>query len=1320
MKSVRYQSLRRSAAPSAPPKRPTLVALARSAFAHQGHLLATHQVTALICCSLVICSLLSPALLLYFAPDGPTSAVARRGRGELLWELEGMKSQGIIWSEDEVCWDRLAAYYEAREIGHRARVVRMEQILVSAPSGSAGSGALGKRTLHHSLQVQAELERRLLADEIEGLTCVRDEGGRCAIASPASWWASEMDLLADTDVHSTLSLPSPYSTSSNHSLPLTTTNTLVGVGRDLRGTVKGAQFLAMTFFLEDSSADVVLKGIGTRTEEEARERSNTAWRKAVRDVVAGKGWSRPGVEQMGKTRDARGPGRRIILKHLPHLPVHSNPRLFEDVLFAIGYAIVGLYVLTKTKGTNQVHSKFGLTLTGVVELLLSGIMSLSICWLTNISIGLVPCQTVSRKLIPFLVLVCGIDNMFVLTASISGTSINLAVPERVAAGLAAVGLSTTLTLLVELSLATVLLRLISVQVIRELITFACVVLAVDYFMGFYFFTTILSIDIERLELADIISQGSRSQMTSPPSPSADSSQQLETAPTETLSSILTTIRSSLLARAARTSTFSFLFFINILLYSLYGADHYLPAFCSETALAKERPLLSPSLSTEFVGSIMNFRSGRESDIARGAGEAFWRLINPGNSSSVHVYVEPVTVIKFHDDGLAAPESAGNFVAAGQSMGITLALLLLPIAVTTFLLYLILLYLLKDAELLVNRRTKSTTSGVEKQEKPEAGVDLIALRGEHEADVEVVASSRDLVVSWAGLDDSVSVWRRSGDSTSNFEAYHLPIPITAEPASLILLALDGEGKFCAAATMTGRLVAWSLDRKLLIDFSMAPSMSLTLATHLFPSPVRPRGTPAPPGANPRVERYGFFSAHQDGTLALWDCTGCTASIIVPARPAVEGVKVRNFVVASPGTSSWPLFARFYSTGRLEVFKTQGGDSWDAWASVFDHSTTTPSDPITALSFGEFALDSSLTLNPQGKAILVVGTLSGLVSLFDLEEDCRLCTVTEMPGAVRQIRVTPALETKCPTCGEILSDGFFVMCSTRQLLSLLRVSATGCTCTISPSSHGLIRTSSTGSLRTPRKQSQARRSSNSPHPNGLVAKIDDGLASPAPAKGFRVRRGVADDDSCDSDETEWSEFHVQLVNSTVTDERGGWELVSPRIVGVRRRRATKEERETRMSTSRSAGPCATSWEVWSMATGERGSQDGKEEGSTTLDLLLSRAAAVAISSSSNHQREPITNGRIHSPESLRQRFTSPSKPGRSTTTARAQKGSNSPSVHFADVDLPVDLPFSRARPIISALGGDSLVVGFGNAVGIITPRKPGSPGQGLLALPRRLSR
>jgi hypothetical protein len=414
-------SLRRrpSDVPSAPPPRQPLLSrlseLSQGLFWRQGYLLATNQIAALLFASLLICSLLYPGLSLYFSPDGPTNAIIRRGRGEMVWELEGLKRQGVIWNEDEVCWDRLVQYYEARGIGRRARVVRMEQVLVSAgPVRRSGTGALSKRTLHQTLQAQKELERRLLGGEVAGLTCVRD-GDRCMSSSPANWWSTEGDLLADDDVHRTLSLPGPR-IGNDSKLPLTTTNTLVGVGRDRRGTVKGAHFLTMTFYLEDTSSDLVLQARGTITEESSRDRAKVAWRDAVRDVMGGRGWEQE-MDQMGTAREGRGQGRRVILKvstisapgervganervliqHLPHLLVHSNPRLLEDVLFGIGYVVVGIYVFWTMNQMHQVYSKVGLMFTGLVELIASGIMSLSVCWLLGINMSLVPWYVILKS-----------------------------------------------------------------------------------------------------------------------------------------------------------------------------------------------------------------------------------------------------------------------------------------------------------------------------------------------------------------------------------------------------------------------------------------------------------------------------------------------------------------------------------------------------------------------------------------------------------------------------------------------------------------------------------------------------------------------------------------------------------------------------------------------------------------------------------------------------------------------------------------------------------------------------------------------------------
>lgn len=210
-----------------------------SAFHQLGLLLSTHQIPSLLLCALVICSLLTPTLLLYFESATPTSPTffTASHTPQLPWDAEGLQRQGLIKSEDQVCWDRLTAYYAHREIG--ARVVVVEQLLVSSAGGGRGGwrggGALTKSTLHRAMLVQRELERRLLAGDVEGLGCIRDAGGRrCAVASPAEWWESEAMLINDDDVHATLSLPpSTRRTGSRPvEVPLTSSNTLVGIGRD--------------------------------------------------------------------------------------------------------------------------------------------------------------------------------------------------------------------------------------------------------------------------------------------------------------------------------------------------------------------------------------------------------------------------------------------------------------------------------------------------------------------------------------------------------------------------------------------------------------------------------------------------------------------------------------------------------------------------------------------------------------------------------------------------------------------------------------------------------------------------------------------------------------------------------------------------------------------------------------------------------------------------------------------------------------------------------------------------------------------------------
>lgn len=129
------------------------------------------------------------------------------------------------------------------------------------------------------------------------------------------------------------------------------------------------------------------------------------------------------------------------------------------------------------------------------------------------------------------------------------------------------------------------------QVIRQIVTFSAVVLIVDHFLDMTFFTTILSIDIQRLEvrfhlellptqanlsllqLADLITRNlGHRHMPSTPSEIDDSelppSLHEPTSRITQLRSLLATAKTGLRDRAARTATFGIVFFIDASLYVL--------------------------------------------------------------------------------------------------------------------------------------------------------------------------------------------------------------------------------------------------------------------------------------------------------------------------------------------------------------------------------------------------------------------------------------------------------------------------------------------------------------------------------------------------------------------------------------------------------------------------------------------------------------------------------------------------------------------------------------------------------------------------------
>uniref|UniRef100_A0A7N6AEB9 Sterol regulatory element-binding protein cleavage-activating protein n=1 Tax=Anabas testudineus TaxID=64144 RepID=A0A7N6AEB9_ANATE len=146
---------------------------------------------------------------------------------------------------------------------------------------------------------------------------------------------------------------------------------------------------------------------------------------------------------------------------------------------------------------DMVKSKWGLALAAVVTVLSSLLMSVGLCTL----FGLTPTLN-GGEIFPYLVVVIGLENVLVLTKSVVSTPVDLEVKLRIAQGLSNESWSIMKNMATELCI--ILIGYFTlVPAIQEFCLFAVVGLVSDFFLQMFFFTTVLSIDIRRMELADL-------------------------------------------------------------------------------------------------------------------------------------------------------------------------------------------------------------------------------------------------------------------------------------------------------------------------------------------------------------------------------------------------------------------------------------------------------------------------------------------------------------------------------------------------------------------------------------------------------------------------------------------------------------------------------------------------------------------------------------------------------------------------------------------------------------------------------------------------
>ncbi|KAI1242493.1 hypothetical protein IHE44_0000021 [Lamprotornis superbus] len=179
-------------------------------------------------------------------------------------------------------------------------------------------------------------------------------------------------------------------------------------------------------------------------------------------------------------------------EHVVHVHFKEEIGIAELIPLVTTYIILFAYIYFSTRKIDMVKSKWGLALAAVVTVLSSLLMSVGLCTL----FGLTPTLN-GGEIFPYLVVVIGLENVLVLTKSVVSTPVDLEVKLRIAQGLSNESWSIMKNMATELGI--ILIGYFTL----EFCLFAVVGLVSDFFLQMFFFTTVLSIDIRRMELADL-------------------------------------------------------------------------------------------------------------------------------------------------------------------------------------------------------------------------------------------------------------------------------------------------------------------------------------------------------------------------------------------------------------------------------------------------------------------------------------------------------------------------------------------------------------------------------------------------------------------------------------------------------------------------------------------------------------------------------------------------------------------------------------------------------------------------------------------------
>ncbi|KIJ63315.1 hypothetical protein HYDPIDRAFT_113295 [Hydnomerulius pinastri MD-312] len=1091
---------------------------------------ATHQIRLILVSAVVITSLSYPAFAIYSSAPSYSRLVSTSN------VLDSFLADYVAFGSDALrdlqnFWQGHAKLQILDDEMARARcgfdrTLRVERVLIRSNTAD-DAGALTNQTLSLALQLERRISERISSQNI---SCLHGSSNECFVLSPLAFWNHDQARIhSDFNISNTLK---NYDDISMAGIPITPQMVLAGRSPERSTTnIDAAQFLVLTYVFPESDC--------------SSNDGHDIWHNILR------GLTEESVEIFHESMEPT----LIALEYDHSLSKNKGFSPISAFLF-LAYGIFFAYVSWSMKRMNGVHTRIGLTFTAMFEIAASTITSLSVCALMRFKITMVP-----WSLLPIVIIFVGAENMFNLVDAVTKTSVTLPVKERIAEGLSRAGTSNTLKVVSYNCILGIIARS-SAGAISQFCTFAVVVLVAHWFLAHTFFLAVLSIDIQRLELDELIRQN-------PSLTPAVAGPLRDSAPPTSASwqqRITYRLKVMLKGRASKNISLLLLLAITATLYIMTR-----PSVRGDVDIGGAFPPALPRLTQPKLNQTQD------------PAWRLWKVLNPDEDTVVHLRIEVPTIAAFRPDvaGQSAQQSLRSSTPMLDIMLWLLKVLPLPMACTLLPLYALLLYLLKDAELLEAQRNRP--DGDMPSTKAENGlgdsVTFSTLPRGFATDVELLATSKDgRSFAAAGLQNELTFWRLEDkepiaiDTTSAL----LRTPTTSSAqVTVSALAVDEGGDFVAFGTASGSVnICFIRGRsvKFYDPFVLLGNSSSVKELHFAPpSPTflkhkaGPHSRPCTPPASP--EPPIITALYGNGNVVQWK---------VDPQPSFHLIKPTS---PSPVVQSHFLPVR--STDRLLVaFSLQDGSleiTEICRTEAMPHircslQAGNPSDCAAKVDA------CRVNLNDSNRIIIGVASEAGVVSLWDAASSECLLIMDEPHGTVDQIRLSTIRLENCHFCGERPVDSFLITLSIGHAVVLYRVcvpsQARHCSCpSNTPRSTAVL---GSGSGRRSRSSSMVSISGSPSSARRLSAvsnsSAPDTSSFPVSGHGILSRRASEKESLRHSSETfslppvidEYDGSHplgplghpstspnvTVLKAGEASCERGGWDIVEGKVVGVRR--------------------------------------------------------------------------------------------------------------------------------------------------------------------------